>query len=246
MVIKVTSSLAFTAASSYLIMNSNISRPHLWSSSLIAGSVSSTRSFEYVRIFTTVSMVLLSILRCRSVLYASSGLPVEKHAASLKAKFFSTYLHVRRIFLDCLEVKLSCSCGSISLNRLVAPYKRQKSGLSDMSVFLSSTHTRSMLTFCIFVLNFSMALKVLSSIVNPSCAEKRIARIIRRASSVNLSTGFPTHRIILLLISSMPPYSSTRPILSLYAIALMVKSLLQRSSVSLSENSTDEGCLPSR
>ena len=72
-----------------------------------------------------------------------------------------------------------------------------------------------------------------------------MALIILNASSVNLSIGLPTHRITFLSRSPLPSNSSTRPFLSLYAMALIVKSRRFRSSTRLRANSTLSGCLPS-
>ena len=100
---------------------------------------------------------------------------------------------------------------------------------------------RSMLTWLIDGDSFDIALYVFSSISNPSWAENRIARIILKASSVKRSVASPTHLIIPLFKSFIPSNSSTRPVLSLYAIALIVKSRLFKSSFKSDENSTFSG-----
>ena len=67
---------------------------------------------------------------------------------------------------------------------------------SDTSSFTSSVWIRSALTCSRFPAILASAAFVFSSTVKPSCAEKRTARSIRRASSVKRSTGFPTQRMI--------------------------------------------------
>ena len=52
--------------------------------------------------------------------------------------------------------------------------------------------------------------------------------------------------MILFLKSSCPPNKSTNPLFGEYAIALIVKSLLSKSSFKDLVKETDEGCLESR
>ena len=82
-----------------------------------------------------------------------------------------------------------------------------------------------------------IAAAVSGSILNPHTAANRIARIILKASSENLSSALPTQRIMPLSKSSLPPNRSITPLLSLYAIAFTVKSRRFKSSATADTNS---------
>ena len=90
-----------------------------------------------------------------------------------------------------------------------------------------------------------MASSVTGSSLKPSCAEKRRARRIRSASSLNRSVGFPTQRMTLRCKSLIPSNRSTSPSSLLYAIALIVKSRRRRSSARLEVKTTSFGWRPS-
>ena len=115
------------------------------------------------------------------------------------------------------------------------------SGRSDRSVFVNSTCTRSLLTWTREGASSQSACQVFFSIENPSWAEKRTARRIRSASSVNRSPASPTQRIRRAARSSAPPKISTIPVSWLYAIALIVKSRRLKSSRSSAVNTTSFG-----
>ena len=119
LLINVISSLALIEARCNLITNIKMSRPHWWSASLTAGSVSSMWSGVYVNIFTTVSIVLLSILRFLKAVLASSGEHTKRIAANLSGSSLSVYLQVRSSFLAYLPVRLSAITGRILLKRPV-------------------------------------------------------------------------------------------------------------------------------
>ena len=112
-----------------------------------------------------------------------------------------------------------------------------------MSIFTSSTCIRSALIFLSVGASSRIPSFVSSEISNPSCAAKRTPRKILSASSLKRSLAFPTHRIHFLCRSSFPPKISISPSLSLYAIALIVKSLRSKSSFRLLVNVTSLGCL---
>ena len=104
--------------------------------------------------------------------------------------------------------------------------------------FVNSTCNLSFDTSDSRRLFFSMLSDVLFSIVNPSSAEKRTARIILSASSEKRVSGSPTHRIILLFKSSLPPKASIILSSQLQQSVFIVKSRLERSSLRLSDNDT--------
>ena len=81
--------------------------------------------------------------------------------------------------------------------------------------YIRSVCTRSALMFLRFGASARIAAFVSSAMEKPSCAEKRTARIIRNASSPNRSVASPTHRIFFCFKSSIPPNTSTIPLLSL-------------------------------
>ena len=88
-----------------------------------------------------------------------------------------------------------------------------------------------------------MASEVCCSIIKPRRDENLRALNILRASSLNLSSGFPVVLIILLLISHTPPKGSINPALGLKAMELIVKSRLLRSSLIYGVKHTLSGCL---
>ena len=116
-------------------------------------------------------------------------------------------------------------------------------GSSETRIPVSSSLILSALILHIRLLFCLMPSRVSASILNPSTDANRTARNMRRASSPNLSAGLPTVRMILPVISSIPPKGSMRPLSGFHAIALIVKSLLRRSSSILEVNSTFSGCL---
>ncbi|MMZ63309.1 hypothetical protein D1872_255550 [compost metagenome] len=89
-------------------------------------------------------------------------------------------------------------------------------------------------------LNFSAFHKLLTG-RNPKTEANRIARIIRSASSSNLSSAFPTQRRIRASMSRFPSKGSIRFPPASPAIAFIVKSLRRKSSSSPSTNSTRVG-----
>ena len=119
------------------------------------------------------------------------------------------------------------------------------SGCGLTRSFKSSVRIRSALIFSSVCDSSQIARRVASSISYPNWAEKRTARIILSASSVKRSFASPTHRITFFEISSIPPKISTKPASSLYAMALIVKSRLLRSSCNDAVNVTSFGCLES-
>ncbi len=111
--------------------------------------------------------------------------------------------------------------------------------------FLSSAKTLSRATVSRSCTHSAAPRSVSSSISKSSCAANRNARSIRNASSENLFFGSPTVRTSRLSISATPPKGSTSPRRSLYAIALTVRSLRERSSAISSAKVTPTGCLKS-
>ena len=117
------------------------------------------------------------------------------------------------------------------------------SGCGDIIVLPISVWILSLLTAAIVPASSSIAAAVSLSMSYPSCALNLTALNILSASSANLSAGLPTQRIIPDRMSSIPPKRSTMPSCSLYAMALIVKSRLFKSSLSDAVNSTFSGCL---
>jgi len=109
----------------------------------------------------------------------------------------------------------------------------------------NSEHILSADTFLTLTALAVTALRVLSSMENPNTAEKRMALMIRSASSRNRSSGTPTQRSNPSLRSSRPPYGSTKRPSLLQAMALTVKSRRARSASMSAVNSTESGLLPS-
>ena len=133
-------------------------------------------------------------------------------------------------------------------NTAVSPVSyavRISSGWFDVSSLTNSIWMRSALTFAMFGASSTMAALVSSSNTNPSCAEKRTALSMRSASSEKRSVARPTQRMIPRFKSPTPSKASTSPCVSLYAIALIVKSLRFRSSSRSDVNETSFGCLAS-
>ena len=82
-------------------------------------------------------------------------------------------------------------------------------GCGDIIIFMNSSLTRSAEIFLSRFLCLYRAVKVSFSIENSSSAERRTARSIRKASSENLSSGFPTALMIPCFKSFSPPKRST-------------------------------------
>ena len=104
------------------------------------------------------------------------------------------------------------------------------SGCPDTNNFVSSTCILSALISSKKTHFSLMASFVFSSNSKFNWALKRSALKIRNASSSKRSFASPTQRKIPCSKSSFPPNKSTRPSVSLYAMALMVKSLRFKSS----------------
>ena len=76
---------------------------------------------------------------------------------------------------------------------------------SDSMILTNSSRMRSLEIARSHSAFFLIASSVLDSMTNPSAAAKRTVRSMRKASSLNRSSGLPTVRTSLFLISSCPP-----------------------------------------
>ena len=93
-----------------------------------------------------------------------------------------------------------------------------------------------------FADNSQIASLVPSAMEKPSCAANLTARIIRKASSKNLSLASPTQRTTPCFKSLTPSNASTNPFVLWYAMAFIVKSLRFKSSMRFGVNVTSFGC----
>ena len=113
--------------------------------------------------------------------------------------------------------------------------------LSLSKTLLNSSWILSMAIFLSKALFSNKAFFVSLSIVNPSLEANLIALKILKASSLNLKLGSPIALICFFFKSSKPPTKSIYSLLK--HKALIVKSLLLRSSTNFLENSIFSGLL---
>ncbi len=178
---------------------------------------------SYFRVFSILSALPVSCSK-------SASLSVRLSACSIESRITSHSLSLK-VFISGINTSTS------SLYSVITLWKSEpmRSLLnSDTILSLEILHKSSLF--------FRMLSDVNFSILKPSTELNLRALRILSPSSPNLSSGSPTHLIILLSISEIPPNKSTIPFLP-YAIALMVKSLLRRSSAILSVKNTVSGCL---
>ena len=119
------------------------------------------------------------------------------------------------------------------------------SGLSDRSIFSSSSRIRSLLIFWRFGASAEAALSVfpidlIAQLRTEAERSHNAERVLRKAlHRVSHRADQAAPR------SCLPPKRSTSPLRGSYAIALIVKSLRCRSSARLGVNVTCLGCRPS-
>ena len=125
----------------------------------------------------------------------------------------------------------------ISMSPVCSKSSRPTEGRGDRRILLNSVEMRSAETILMRSLLRPIAAKVSGSMKKPNCEAKRIARIMRRGSSLKVTPGSRGVRRVKLSISSSPSKGSTsspkRSAFRQRARALMVKSRRSWSSCSV-------------